>query len=181
MGDVRPPQPVKFFIATLYEEEPVFRKILVPLEEHFGEIEWQSHPIPFTYTDYYREIGEKLVRVFLVFKPLMDPGKLPDAKLITNELEKTTADAQRARRVNLDPGYFDGGKIVLATTKNFSHRVYIGKGIFAEATIKWERGDFRPFPYTYPDYQSPEYRPVLLTIRTLYRASLKEWMVASSS
>ncbi|MGC8777306.1 MAG: DUF4416 family protein [Candidatus Caldatribacteriaceae bacterium] len=173
MGEVRPPQPVKLFIATLYEEETILQMVIGPLEEHFGAIEWKSDPLPFTYTDYYREIGTNLMRVFLVFQPLIDPGQLAEIKLTTNEIEKTTGDQEKERRINLDPGYFDGGKIVLATTKNFAHRVYIGKGIFAEATIKWERGDFRPFPYTYPDYASPEYRPILLQIRDLYRASLK--------
>lgn len=172
MGEVRPPKPVKLFIATLYEEEEVLKGVLPALSARLGPIEWQSDPIPFTYTDYYRDIGEKLLRVFLVFQDLVDPGILPDVKIFTNELEQSTADANHPRRINLDPGYFDGGKIVLATTKNFSHRVYIGKGIYAEATIKWEKGDFRPFPYTYPDYQSEAYRPVLRKIRDLYRASL---------
>ncbi|NSW75394.1 MAG: DUF4416 family protein [Candidatus Atribacteria bacterium] len=181
MGEIKLPQPVKLFIATLYEEERVLHIVLEPLQEHFGKIEWQSHPIPFTYTDYYRDIGTNLVRVFLVFKSLIDPGQLAEIKWITNEIEKSTGDNAKERKINLDPGYFDGGKIVLATTKNFAHRVYIGKGIFAEATIKWERGDFRPFPYTYPDYASPEYRPILFQIRELYRASLKELTPRSSS
>jgi len=172
VGEVRPPQPVKLFIATLYEDPEVLVRLLPRLTERLGDIEWQSDPIPFTYTDYYRDIGERLLRVFLVFRELVDPGILPEVKLFTNELEKSTADATHPRRINLDPGYFDGGKIVLATTKNFSHRVYIGRGIYAEATIKWEKGDFRPFPYTYPDYQSEAYRPVLRKIRELYRASL---------
>ena len=172
MGEVRPPQPVKLFIATLYEDLEVLEAVIPLLVERFGTIEWRSDPISFTYTDYYRDIGENLVRVFLVFKSLVDPGILPEVKLFTNELEKRTATEGHPRRINLDPGYFDGGKIVLATTKNFSHRVYIGKGIYAEATIKWERGDFQPFPYTYPDYRSEAYRPILKKIRELYRASL---------
>ncbi|MEN3185164.1 MAG: DUF4416 family protein [Atribacterota bacterium] len=181
MGEIKPPPPVKLFIATLYEEEKVLQRVLEPLQEHFGQIEWQSPSVPFTYTDYYRDIGTNLVRVFLVFKPLIDPGQLSEIKWTTNEIEKKTKDEHKERKINLDPGYFDGGKIVLATTKNFAHRVYIGKGIFAEATIKWERGDFRPFPYTYPDYASPEYRPILFQIRELYRRSLKELALKSSS
>lgn len=174
MGEVKLPPPVKFFVATLYQEEKFLESVLKPLIEYFGDLEWKSTPLPFSYTNYYQDIGENLVRVFLVFKPLLDPGRLAEAKCFTNQLEKTTGDEHKPRKINLDPGYFDGGKIVLATTKNFSHRVYIGKGIFAEATIKWERGDFRPFPYTYPDYASPEYRPILYKIRALYCSSLKE-------
>lgn len=175
MGEVRLPQPVKLFVATLYEDPEALTLVLPHLVERLGDIEWQSDPIPFTYTDYYRDIGERLSRVFLVFRNLVDPGILPEVKLFTNDLEKITADAHHSRRINLDPGYFDGGKIVLATTKNFSHRVYIGRGIYAEATIKWEKGDFHPFPYTYPDYRSREYQPILRKIRDLYRASLRTW------
>ncbi|MCX6088993.1 MAG: DUF4416 family protein [Atribacterota bacterium] len=174
MGTIKKPTPVKFFIAVLFEEHSVLQPVLLILEEKFGIIEWRSEEIPFTYTDYYRKMGEHLLRLFLIFKPLMDPGELAERKIITNQMEKSTGEGARERKINLDPGYFDGGKIVLATTKNFSHRVYIGKGIYAEATIRWEKGDFRPFEYTYPDYRNPEYRPSLMKIRDLYRSSLSK-------
>ncbi len=174
MGKIREPQPVKLFIATLYEEKKVLENILPQLEERWGKIEWISEEIPFTYTNYYRDIGERLKRVFIVFKSLVDPGCLADIKVATNQIEETTQEEGKERKINLDPGYFDGGKIVLASTKNFSHRVYLRRGIYAEATIKWEKGDFRPFPYTYPDYQSPEYRPILRKIRELYQRSLHQ-------
>ena len=174
MGEIRNPRPVKLFIAVLYEERNILEDILPQFEKRWREIEWISEEIPFTYTDYYQNIGENLKRVFIVFKPLIDPGELADIKVATNEIEKTTQEGKKERRINLDPGYFDGGKIVLASTKNFSHRVYLCRGIYAEATIKWEKGDFRPFPYTYPDYQSPEYRPSLRKIRELYQKSLHQ-------
>ncbi len=172
MGEIKSPQPVKLFIAVLYEERNILENILPQLEKYWGEIEWISEEILFNYTSYYRNIGENLKRVFIVFKSLIDPEELADIKVITNEIEKATKEGEKERRINLDPGYFDGGKIVLASTKNFSHRVYLRQGIYAEATIKWEKGDFRPFPYTYPDYQSPEYRPSLQKIRELYQNSL---------
>lgn len=172
MGEIKKANPVKLFIAVLYPERNILDRIMPQLTESLGGIEWESEEIAFTHTSYYRNIGENLKRVFLVFKELIDPGNLADIKVITNQIETSTKDQNHPRKINLDPGYFDGSKIVLATTKNFSHRVYLGKGIYAEATIKWEKGDFRPFPYTYPDYASPQYRPVLLKIRELYRNSL---------
>jgi hypothetical protein len=111
VGEVRPPQPVKLFIATLYEDPKVLVHLLPRLTERLGDIEWQSDPIPFTYTDYYRDIGERLLRVFLVFRELVDPGILPEVKLFTNELEKSTADATHPRRINLDPGTSTGGRL----------------------------------------------------------------------
>lgn len=174
MGTIKNPNPVKFFIAVLFESSAALEMILPYLEKEFGPIQWKSPIIDFTYTNYYQEIGEKLKRIFLVFQKLIDPGELADRKILTNQLESKTGNTQISRRINLDPGYFDGGKIVLATTKNFSHRVYIGKGIYAEATIRWEKGDFRPFEYTYPDYASKEYRPSLIQIRKLYREDLSK-------
>jgi hypothetical protein len=172
MGTIKKPNPVKFFIAVLFENISVLERIIPQLEKEFGLIQWKSPIIDFTLTNYYQEIGEKLKRIFLVFQELFDPEDLANRKILTNQLESQTGDTQITRRINLDPGYFDGGKIVLATTKNFSHRVYIGKGIYAEATIRWEKGDFRPFEYTYPDYASKEYRPSLIQIRSLYREDL---------
>ena len=174
MGTIKKPNPVKFFIAVLFESSAALEMILPYLEKEFGPIQWKSPIIDFTYTNYYQEIGEKLKRIFLVFQKLIDPGELADRKILTNQLESKTGNTQISRRINLDPGYFDGGKIVLATTKNFSHRVYIGNGIYAEATIRWEKGDFRPFEYTYPDYASKEYRPSLIQIRKLYREDLSK-------
>jgi len=172
MGNIKNPVPVKFFIAVLFENSSVLETIIPQLEKEFGPIQWRSPIIDFTYTNYYQDIGEKLKRIFLVFQELFDPGDLASRKILTNQLETQSGDTYKIRKINLDPGYFDGGKIVLATTKNFSHRVYIGKGIYAEATIRWEKGDFRPFEYTYPDYASKEYRPSLIQIRNLYREDL---------
>ncbi|NLJ49951.1 MAG: DUF4416 family protein [Candidatus Atribacteria bacterium] len=174
MGIIKEPNPVKFFIAVLFENTSVLETMIPQLEKEFGPIQWRSPIIDFTHTNYYQEIGEKLKRIFLVFRELFDPADLARRKILTNQLEIQSGDAQKIRKINLDPGYFDGGKIVLATTKNFSHRVYIGKGIYAEATIRWEKGDFRPFEYTYPDYGSKEYRPSLIQIRNLYREDLSQ-------
>ena len=123
---IKKPNPVKFFIAVLFENISVLERIIPQLEKEFGLIQWKSPIIDFTHTNYYQEIGEKLKRIFLVFQELFDPEDLANRKILTNQLESQTGDTQITRRINLDPGYFDGGKIVLATTKNFSHRVYIG-------------------------------------------------------
>ncbi len=172
MGIVKQPEPVKLFIAVLYQKREVLQRVFPHLQGHLGPVEWESHELPFTHTNYYRDIGNPLTRSFLVFERLIDPGYLAEIKLLSNKIEELTGDKKHERCINLDPGYFDGSKIVLATTKNFSHRVYIGKGIYAEATIKWEKGVFRAFEHTYPDYAGACYRKILLKIRELYRHSL---------
>jgi len=134
----------------------------------FGPVDYRSVHIPFTFTTYYEpEFGRNLVRQFLAFERLVDPGRLAAIKVLTNELEERLGELGR-RRVNLDPGYMSEAKLVLATTKNHSHRIYIGQGIYAEVTLSWRDRDWRAWPWTYPDYQSEAYLDVLRTIRGIY-------------
>jgi len=101
-------------------------------------------PIPWELTDYYsRELGENLGRKFLGFERLIDPERLAGIKSFTNRLEGKFSEGG-ARRINLDPGYLDSAKLVLPTTKNRDHRIYIGQGIFAEVTLHFRSKGFLP-------------------------------------
>ncbi|MBI1902112.1 MAG: DUF4416 family protein, partial [Planctomycetia bacterium] len=117
-------------------------------------------------TDYYaREMGTNLRKVFLAFERLIDPGELAPIKLLTNAWEREYADSSGAggpassaepRPLNLDPGYLGLGKLVLASTKDHAHRIYLGQGIFAEVTLHYVRGlGWQPLPWTFPDYRRP--------------------------
>jgi hypothetical protein len=89
-------------------------------------------------------------------------------KLKTNDLEERWRAAQ-GRQVNLDPGYVGYTKLVLASTKDASHRVYLGQGIYAEATLQFVRGSFQPWPYTYRDYAEPAAIEFFNRVRERYR------------
>jgi len=129
--------------------------------------------LPFGHTDYYgREFGADLMRRVYTFAQLVDPGTLADIKLETNELESHWSLEGR-RLVNLDPGYVSLAKLVLATTKNNAHRVYIGKGIFAEVTLRFRAGHFTGLEWTYPDYASPDYCALFDGIRSRYLRQLR--------
>ncbi len=135
------------------------------LENKFGEIERVSSAIPFSFTDYYNpEMGEGIERFFVSFKNLVSPDALREAKLFTNKLEKEYL-SDSGRSINLDPGTLSTANIVLATTKNRSHRIAIGSKLYAEVTLIYQNHGFVSFPWTYSDYKSSEVQEILLSFR----------------
>jgi len=166
MGQTKTPLPVKLFIGVLAVNEKICQDFESDLIEKFGPIDYSSPLIPFNITSYYvKEMGPVILRRFYSFKNLIDPGELADIKLWTNELELRSGSN---RKINLDPGYLTGAKVILATTKNYAHRIYIGKGIYAEVTLRYKGKSFLPFDYTYPDYATQEYFNTFEQIRNLY-------------
>ena len=167
MGKTKPPPAAKLIIGLIYKQNAVKDKVLDILKRRFGEIDFLSRELDFDYTDYYYpELGRPLKRIFLSFKQLLSEDKLSEIKLYTNKLEERFSRKQK-RQINIDPGFLSSGKLILATTKDYSHRVYLGKGIFAEATLFYKDAAFRPWPWTYPDYQSKEYADIFNIIRRL--------------
>ena len=178
MGTPKEPKPVKLFIALLSRHKELFSSVDRDLSALFGSIDSTSGPLPWTVTDYYKEeMGPGLLRRFVSFTPLISPEKLPEIKLTTQELEgnyQWVEAGKRGRRVNIDPGYLDVGKVVLASTKSASHRIYLGYGICGEITLLFHDGSFHPFVYTYPDYLWPETLSFFTSLRSLYLKQLKD-------
>lgn len=129
-----------------------FDSAIEKLEEKFGKIDTSSDVVQFDYTNYYNdEMGENLLRKWLSFEELVDEDDIGQIKRITCSIEKDfTRDEKRT--VNIDPGYVNLSKVVLASTKDYSHRIYIGGDIFVEVTLIYIHGRFTPLPWTYPDY-----------------------------
>ncbi len=174
MGTIRQPRPVKLIASIFSGDEMLLAVAREALAKHFGPMDRQSNVFPFDHTTYYApEFGEGLVRQVVAFRDLIPPDSLAEIKRATNELEMTwTVD--RRRRVNLDPGYVSLSKLVLATTKNYSHRIYLGQGIYAEVTLHYEQGAFHSWEWTYPDYASPAYLELFAEIRHIYVEQLRE-------
>jgi hypothetical protein len=107
----------------------------------------------------------------LAFRPLIAQDRLPEIKQATHAMEQARAVDGR-RRVNIDPGYLLPERFVLATAKNFSHRIYIGQGIYADLTLIYRHGEFHPLPWTYPDYADQPLRRFLRTVRHKYLLDL---------
>lgn len=143
------------FAGLLGRSEAVLAQAIEALHARLGSAELISDISDWTHSDYYRdEMGPDLKRQFIFFTLPVAPDQLTDLKSWTNAFERTLAEADR-RHVNIDPGYVAPSKLVLATTKNFSHRIYLRDGIYAEITLQFQAGSFRPLPWTYPDYRTP--------------------------
>jgi hypothetical protein len=171
MGRVRAAEPALLFIGKLYSDTEIFDYSKEILVKHFGDILLVSPSIPWDYSSYYKdELGSPLFRQFIFFKTLIDPGILADIKLNTNAIEDALSSGKRC--INLDPGYLTLSKIVLASTKNYAHRIYIGKGIYAEVTLIFKDGIYNPYLYTYRDYQDKTYIDIFMNARAILKKML---------
>ena len=173
MGTVKRSPPAKLFCGVLSARAETFLRVEAELVRLFGPVDLASAILPFTYTTYYdRELGTPVQRQFLFFAKLIDQGQLPHIKLSTNALEQELSH-QGSRTANLDPGYLTAAKVVLATTKDYGHRLYLGDGIFGEVTLHYRSGQWAPWPWTYPDYSSSEYQSIFLQARGIYLDQLR--------
>lgn len=179
MGLAKQQPPVKLIIGCIFNNTQIFNKTRVKLQNRFGIIDFESQEIDFNYTDYYEnEFGKLLKRKFISFKKLIPPENLYKIKTYTNILEQKLTRLNK-RQINLDPGYLDLAKLVLATTKDFSHRIYLNKGIYAEITLTYHNQTFVPLDWTYPDYRTPEYIEILNSLREIYANQIQNSKISS--
>jgi len=178
MAKAQAPKPVKLFCGMLSGDAALLAGAAERLAQEHSAIDTTSEVFAFDYTDYYEpEMGPGLLRQFVSFAPLIDPGEIAAVKLRTNELEQEIAQeagAPLARPINLDPGYLTLSKVVLATAKDYAHRLYLGQGIYAEVTLHYQDGRFNEWPWTYPDYKTPGYHAYFTVLRERYLAQIKE-------
>jgi hypothetical protein len=176
MAVIRHFNSVKLFIAVLVSHTKLISEVEQRLVALYGPIDHRSPVIPFDFTNYYEpEMGDLIDRIIFSFERLIEADQLPEIKRQTNQLEKETAPlySNVTRPINLDPGYVEQAKVVLASTKNFYHRIYLGGGIFGEVTMHFKNNTYQFFPWTYPDYQSKDYQEFFLKMRHIYRAQLR--------
>lgn len=180
MGEIRRiVPPAKMIMGLLVTDEKVRRDCLERITQVFGPIDLQSRVEPFGLTKYYcDEMGESIFRQYISIDRLIQMHELPAIKHRTNELELELAredeKGRRNRQANIDPGYVCNAKLVLATTKDFSHRIYMADGIFAEVTLYYMRPEgFRPYPWSYPDYAREEVCQFFNRVRDIYRRQIR--------
>ena len=164
MAQPKPPQPVLLIVGMLSQDPALFDRADEALTTDYGPLACASDLLDFSETHYYdAEMGHPLYRKFLAFAHAINPGQLPAIKHHTNRLEQDLAAANLdlppavPRPINLDPGYIEPSKLVLATTKNYAHRIYIGDRIYAEITLLFRHGRWQPGLFTYSDYASGRY------------------------
>jgi hypothetical protein len=179
MGQITRPQKVNLIIGLLAREDAMLARSKQSLVRAFGKIDYQSPILDFNQTDYYAgEMGEGLKRQFIGFHTLMDAGRLWRSKVKSNRIEERLSRLRSGkktigRKVNIDPGYLDLAKVVLFSTKDYTHRIYLRSGIFAEVTLFYKDKSFRPWPWTYPDYKTQDYISIFNTIRDMYKEKLR--------
>jgi hypothetical protein len=177
MGGLKAPLPVQVVIGIIASRAEDLSAIRKAVADTWGPCDLESPVWPFTFTDYYtREMGADLVRQFVALRDLAEVEGLHRMKLASNDLEARLAAASSsgaARPVNVDPGYVCHSKLVLFSTKDFSHRIYVGDGIYAESTLEWRGREYITHPWTFPDYRTAEYRNFFAEVRVRYVDKLK--------
>jgi hypothetical protein len=168
MGKEKNSLPVKLITAIYSNKIELFNAVEEKLTGKYGAIDLKSEIFDFTYTDYYeKEMGLNLKKKFISFEKLIEPVSLSDIKIFTNQIESHNLEDNN-RQVNIDPGYLSHAKLVLASTKDYTHRIYIGKGIYAEVTLYYQDKNYRGWPWTYPDYTSELSLSFFQKVRSVY-------------
>ena len=177
MWKLNKPKPVKLIVGILAANQDALICATAQLIQTFGPTDFSSDIWPFDQTEYYKDqTGDLIIRQFISFQKLIAPADLAKIKLKTNKIEKIVAKELKLplpRPVNLDPGIIEPAKLVLASTKNFSHRIYIGKKIYAEVTLIYDKKQWKPFEYTFPDYRQQCYFDYFDKVRTRLLEQLK--------
>jgi len=171
MRKIKKPLPVKLIMGMISPNVDLFDQLTQTLVEKFGPVDLKSNVFNFDKTDYYEEeIGKDLKRQFLSFCELIETRELVEIKLFTNSLEEkfSLSRDEPSRLINLDPGYLDCTKLVLANTKDSPNRIYLRETIYAEITLYFSQGTFKFRPWTFPDYKTREYIETFNQIRKLY-------------
>ncbi len=189
MGKIRPPDRVMLFAGLLYcageeqkqeqnqnqkQNQKQLSAAINALTGAFGPLLLETGPSPWHSVYYANELGcTGVKRKFLFFERLICPGLLADIKLGTNGMESALSEGGQ-RKINIDPGYITPARIVLASTKDYAHRVYLQKGIYAEVTMLWSRKErtFMPHLFTYTDFRDDTNIKVFSEMREWLQAQL---------
>jgi len=174
MSQSQTPKPAKLVIGFFLKEKNLVVPVVKALVDKFGPVDIVSPWFPFNFTTYYEaEMGAPLFRRMLAFETMIKQSALSDIKLTTNDLELEYSKNSK-RMINLDPGYMLRERFVLATGKNYSHRIYIGKRIYADLTLIYTKSRFRKLPWTYPDYAEQNMLTYLERVRNKYVIDLRQ-------
>lgn len=165
--------PVKLIAAVLYQSEKALEKAYGIMAETFSTIDFKGDCLPFVESDYYGpEMGSDLLRGIISFERLVNPGSLASLKLQARALEDRLRNAE-GRTVNIDIGYLDMFKVVLASFKARSNKIYLSDGVWADWIMYFESGEYQTFLWSFPDFKSGIYDPALKSIRNRYKTQLK--------
>jgi len=178
MWTLKKPAGAKLIIGLLGCDKNALDTAVEAITKKFGKVDFISDIWPFEQTGYYaKETGQNILRQFVSIEKPVCPGRLAKIKHQTNRFERKLAEKIKTnlpRPVNIDPGLIESSKLVLASTKDYSHRIYIGKKIRAETTLIYDKGQWKTFDYTYPDYRQKCYHDFFSRVRNKLVQQLRE-------
>lgn len=175
MSKPKEPLPAKLIIALIYKERAAAQSGWMAIEKTWGALDFLSEVRPFDYTGYYeQEMGRPLYRRWATFRELVPQDRLAEIKWQALEIENQWL-CEEKRRLNLDPGLLTAERLVLATGKNYSHRIYLGKGIFGDLTLVFTKGSYQPLAWTYPDYRDESSIWMFNKIREKYLKEISDF------
>jgi hypothetical protein len=176
MTESKPFTQVKLVCGIIASQDRYFKRAEERLVELYGSVDKESPLFEFNLTNYYeKQMGKNLKRKFLSFDSLLLPERLSEIKLRTNELEKEIRKEFQAmqRIVNLDPGYLTPSALVMATVKDFAHRIPLRDGIYAHLELLFSKKEVRILSWTYPDYKTEGYQKFFMEVRQIYLSQLR--------
>lgn len=174
MSRLTEPPPVRLFTGLIFKSEEILSRCLLKLKTEIGEIFYESETFDFSQTNYYKdEMGGNLKRKFVFFDDLHKREEIVNIKITCNKIESIFTNDNK-REINIDPGYLAPEHLILATGKGYSHRTYLGKGVYADLTLIYEGKGFRNLEWTYPDYKFKDIQDMFLVARKKYLKELKE-------
>lgn len=173
MSSPREAEDVKLISSLFSPHKELIVRVIGELEQIFGPTDWISPELFFDRTKYYaREMGWPLHRRFVSFERLIRPLSIVETKRKTTHIENDHL-LDGKRQINIDPGYMSLERLVLATGKNYSHRIYLSKGVYADLSLIFHKGSFAPLQWTYKDYASPEIIALFNDLRERYKRQLR--------
>lgn len=176
MAEIKTALPVKYFVAVLYREEEHLDKARLLMENIWGEIDIEGKAHLFDVTEYYKpEMGSPIFRRLYSFEKLQLPTFLVQMKIHCNQLEQQLS-IEGKRAVNLDAGYLDHNKVVLASAKEAGQKIYLDRGIYADLAGRYKSGKYQPFEWSFPDFRDGRYDQELLLIRKRCMVQLREYL-----
>ncbi len=165
MGVIGAPKKAKLFCGIISSEAEIEQKTLAALKKKFSKIDLISAFMPFDFSYYYNpEMGNNLNRFWISFEKLITTADIAGIKIFTNSIEDNFA-VNNKRQINIDPGYVTPANVILATTKDYSHRIYLSDGIYGEVTAIYKKYKIVKLPWSYPDYFSNPAKEFLLKAR----------------
>ena len=171
MTEPKPFTPVKLICGIIASKEIFFKRAEERLAELFGPVDITSPLLVFNFTDYYeKQMGKNLKRKFLSFARLIQPDKLGEIKLRTNALEEEIRQdlKEDGRILNIDPGYLTQAALIMATAKDFAHRIPVQQGIYAHLELLFGKKEAKTLDWTYPDFRTEEYQNFFMEVRQIY-------------